>query len=229
MRAKKSVLKKLRQITVVELAILEMSNDPKVKSTTRKTKTATVTSKEAYIWAALMAHVAEKAPLIGANEVIRAALGPSTLRIKDYYRNFPFQADEIGLPTQNSELTPVSLESAIKTLGLKISAQEVLESARNSYQSPMKKGLIEDPVEILVGGAVLAVLGLLPTGFTRKTKEGRTVEKKLKALYWSYEKSENRGVTTTKVEFRLLKMIKLFREGFVGAVKNAMKDEDEDG
>jgi hypothetical protein len=48
-------------------------------------------------------------------------------------------------------------------------------------------------------------------------------------MYWPYEKSESRGVTTTSVEVRLLKMIKLFREGFVGAVKNAMKDADEGG
>jgi hypothetical protein len=56
----------------------------------------------------------------------------------------------------------------------------------------------------------------LPVSFTQKTKEGRSVSKKLKALYWTYEKSESRGVTTTKVEFRLLKMIKAFKEGMVG-------------
>ena len=228
MRAKKSVLKRLRQISVAELAVLEMSNDPKVKTKTRGTRTVTVTSKEAYIWAALMAHVAEKAPHIGASEVMRAALGPSPRRIKDYYRKFSLQADEIGLPTQNPESTPNSLASAIKTLGLKITAHEVVASAKNSYESLMRKGLIEDPVEILVGGIVFAVLGMLPTGFTRKTKEGKTVSKKVKALYWMYEKSENRGVTTTKVEFRLLKMIKLFREGLVGGVKNALKDDDEE-
>jgi hypothetical protein len=84
-------------------------------------------------------------------------------------------------------------------------------------------------VEIWIAhGVLLAVMGMLPTGFTRKTKEGRTVSKKMKALYWTYEKSENRGVTITKVEFRLLKMIKAFKAGMVNGVKNALnEDEDE--
>jgi hypothetical protein len=73
----------------------------------------------------------------------------------------------------------------------------------------MKKRLIEDPLEILIGGTMLAVVGLLPTGFTRKTKEGKSISKKIKALYWAYEKSESRRVTTTRVEFKLLRMIKL--------------------
>jgi hypothetical protein len=66
MRAKKSVLKKLRQISPAEFAVLEMTNNPQVKSKFGRTETVTVTSKEAYVWAALMAHVAENEPAIGA-------------------------------------------------------------------------------------------------------------------------------------------------------------------
>lgn len=228
MRAKKSVLKNLRQITLAELAILEMTNDPKVKTSRRGGEAITITSKEAYIWAALMAHVAELAPQTDAIEFVSAALKPSARRIKHYYGKFPYNADSIGLPSEHSDFGLVSLESAIKKFGLKTSLREVVESARKSYSTLMKKRLIEDPLEILIGGTMLAVVGLLPTGFTRKTKEGKTISKKIKALYWAYEKSESRGVATTRVEFKLLRMIKLFREGFVGAVKNAINDEDED-
>jgi hypothetical protein len=228
MRAKKSVLKKLRQISLAELAVLEMTNDPKVKSKARG-KTVTVTSKEAYVWAALMAHVAEKAPQIGADEVVRAALAAPPHAIKNYYRAFPLGAIEMVAPTANWGMTPDVLGLTIKKLGLQTTTKDVVHSASSSYYSLTKKGLIEDPVEILVGATVIAVLGLLPVGFTRKTKEGRTISKKLKALYWSYETSESRGVTTTKVEFRLLKMIKAFRAGMVGGFKNALDaDEDED-
>lgn len=80
MRAKKSVLKKLRQISPAEFAVLEMTNNPQVKSKFGRTETVTVTSKEAYVWAALMAHVAENEPAIGANEIIRAALGDRRAR-----------------------------------------------------------------------------------------------------------------------------------------------------
>jgi hypothetical protein len=71
-------------------------------------------------------------------------------------------------------------------------------------------------------------MGVIPVSFTQKTKEGRRISKKLKALYWRYEKSESRGVTTTKVEFRLFKMIKAFKEGMIGGFKNAMKDDEEE-
>ena len=54
MRAKKSVLRKLRQISPAEFAVLEMTNDPKAKSKVSHTESETVTSKEAYVWAALM-------------------------------------------------------------------------------------------------------------------------------------------------------------------------------
>jgi hypothetical protein len=176
-----------------------------------------------------MAHVAENEPAIGANEIIRAALGGQARQIKNYYRNFPYEVFETGTPTLNQEIAPDLLGSVIKTLGLKITIPQLVQSARKSYQSLTRRGLIEDPVEIWIApGVLLAVMGMLPTGFTRKTKEGRTVSKKMKALYWMYEKSENRGVTTTKVEFRLLKMIKAFKAGMVNGVKNALnEDEDE--
>jgi hypothetical protein len=229
MRAKKSVLRKLRQISLAEFAVLEMTNDPKAKSKVNRTEPVTVTSKEAYVWAALMAHVAENEPGIGATEIIRAALGRSPRPIKNHYRNFPYYVYGTETQTVSPQIAPDLLGSVVKTLGLKVTVPQLVQSASNSYRSLTKKGLIEDPVEILLAhGVVLAVLGMLPTGFTQKTKEGRTVSKKLKALYWTYEKSESRGVTTTEIELRLLKMIKAFRAGMVSGVKNALKEDEEE-
>jgi hypothetical protein len=152
MRSKKSVLKKIRQISLTELALLEMSNDPKIKTKMRGSDAVTITSKEVYIWAALMAHVAEQAPQTDVIELVGAALESSSKRIRDYYRKFPYQADSIGLPVQHSDFGLVSLESAIQKFGLKTSVQDVVESARKSYQTLMEKELIEDPLHILVDG-----------------------------------------------------------------------------
>lgn len=106
MRAKKSVLRKLRQISPAEFAVLEMTNDPKAKSKVSRTESETVTSKEAYVWAALMAHVAQNEPGIGADEIVRAALGRSRRQIKDYYRNFPYYVFGTETQTFSQQISP---------------------------------------------------------------------------------------------------------------------------
>ena len=106
MRAKKSVLRKLRQISPAEFAVLEMTNDPKAKSKVSHTESETVTSKEAYVWAALMAHVAQNEPGIGADEIVRAALGRSRRQIKDYYRNFPYYVFGTETQTFSQQISP---------------------------------------------------------------------------------------------------------------------------
>ena len=80
----------------------------------RGSDAVTITSKEVYIWAALMAHLAGQAPQTDVIELVGAALEPSSKRIRDYYRKFPYQADSIGLPVQHSDFGLVSLESAIQ-------------------------------------------------------------------------------------------------------------------
>jgi hypothetical protein len=73
----------------------------------------------------------------------------------------------------------------------------------------------------------MSVMGFVPVSFTGKTKDGRKISKKIKALYWSYEKSESRGgVVTTKVEVRLLKMIKAFKAS-IGKFKDVMLDDED--
>ncbi len=228
MRAKKSVLKKFRQIDLTELAILEMTNDPKIKTDSDRTPSIMATTKEAYIWAALIAHLAKHKPEVRPEDLIQAATGlPVRKRIKQFYRYFPIVAYEAA-PILNVETMPDPLQAVIHEFQLNTTPMDLIRSASQAYESLTQKGLIEDPIEILAGGFLLAAMGVLPISFTKKTKEGRSVSKKLKALYWSYEKSESRGVTTTKVEFRLLKMIKAFKEGMIGGFKSALADDGED-
>jgi hypothetical protein len=219
MRAKKSVLKNLRQVSLTEFA------------ESRRVPSVMVTTKEAYTWAALMAHIADKHPEIRPEDLVGAATSGTTIRrnIKYFYKEFPLVGYERGQPMLNRQVTPDPLEAVIGALHMDITPSDLIDSARNAYASLTKKGLIEDPIEILVGGVLLAAMGILPVSFTRKTKEGRSVSKKLKALYWTYEKSENRGITTTKVEFRLLRMIKAFKAGMVGGFNNALKDDGDEG
>jgi len=221
MRAKKSVVRKLRETTLPELAVLEMTNDPKGKS---KSGSVMVTTKEAYVWAVLMAHISEKHPEITAQQLIHVATNNPNIRgsIKFFYSAFPADFGERNA----TSLVPDSIASSIRSLHLDINPAELFKNAARTYGTLVRRRWIEDPVEILIAkGLALAVMGLVPVSFTQKTKEGRRVSKKLKALYWTYEKSESRGITTTKVEFRLLRMIKAFRAGMINGFKNAMRDD----
>lgn len=218
MRVKKADVRALRRTSLTEIAVLEMTNDGK---DVRKSQSAMVTSKESYVWAALMAHIAEKRPEVTPEQFVAAMIGPQNSQgLKTYYQNFPLFGTE-GQPPYES--TPDVVGNAIQSLGLKADSSGMVQSASTAYGSLVKRGWIEDPVEILVGGALLSVMGLVPVSFTVKTKDGRKISKKIKALYWSYEKSESRGITTTKVEVRLLKMIRAFKAS-IGKFKEVMLD-----
>ncbi len=227
MRAKKAVMRKLTRMSLADMAVLELSNDPKGKVDSANWA-VTVTTKEAYVWGTLLAHVAEYHPHIDVADVVRAAVGKNP-KIKEFYQEFPRTEYEKETKASHGSLPyPDALGQAVLNLRLNTTTDQLVAAAESSYKSLLRKGLIEDPLEILAGGVLISVVGLVPTSFTQKTKEGRTVSKKLKAMFWSYEKSDTRGGTVTKVEFRLLKMLKAFREGMIGGFKSAMKDEDED-
>lgn len=224
MKAKKSDIRALRRISNTELAVLEMTND---KKEMEKSASLMVTSKEAYVWAALMAHVAEKHPEITAEQLIAAATSGPEMRssLKFFYSGF-----QVGWTDTQviAPFPPDLIGNAIRSLHLDTKPDELAQNARQTYITLVKRGWIKDPVELLIhSGVLLSVMGFVPVSFTQKTKEGRKISQKMKALYWSYEKSEKRGVTTTKVEVRLLKMVKAFKAS-IAAFKDAMGDEIDD-
>lgn len=223
MRASKSVVRKLRDITLPELAVLEMTNDPKTKDDSGR---VIVTEKAVYLWAALLVHIAKTHPEITLEQIIRTATQGSNIRgsIKSFYKESPVGRGD----TKTQVIRPDPINAVIASLHIDINQSSLQRDADVAYSSLVRRGWIEDPVEIIAGGLVFAVMGVIPVSFTQKTKEGRRISKKLKALYWTYERSESRGITTTKVEFRLFKMIKAFKEGMIGGFKNAMKDNEED-
>jgi hypothetical protein len=93
MKAKKSDIRALRRISNTELAVLEMTND---KKEMEQSASLMVTSKEAYVWAAFMAHVAEKHPQITAEQLIAAATSGPDVRssLKFFYTGFQVGSTE---------------------------------------------------------------------------------------------------------------------------------------
>jgi hypothetical protein len=199
-----------QSLSLTEMAALELTNDPYVSVRRgRPTRRAILTSKSAYSWAALLAFVA-KSPQV-APEQLEVAVGAFLqrwLEFEEYEADSqpPFLARDIG------DLHGVLQELAIADD--EELAGSFAEEGRLAYQSLIKRKLIEDPATVAIAGFSLAVLGLVPTSFTCKTRDGRLVSRKISALYWSYEQSEKAGVVSTTVEFRLLKLVRAFWGAF---------------
>jgi hypothetical protein len=153
------------------MAALEITNNPNVNSKRKKSRSALLTTKQTYLWAALLAHVAESAPNVTSENVISAATvrGLSRNDIKRVYEEFSstYESEET---TKRS--APDVLGATIRALGLNVTTHQLTNSAKAAYESLLRKGLIEDPLEILVGGIAVAVVGLLPVSFTRRRRPG---------------------------------------------------------
>ncbi|HKV77401.1 MAG TPA: hypothetical protein VJP02_04640 [Candidatus Sulfotelmatobacter sp.] len=208
-----------QQPNLTEIAVLQMTNNPDSKAKPKKSQPVVLTTKQSYLWAAFLAFVAEKYPGISPEQIALtvATRGLSPEFIRRAYRDFDMEHE-----TETVSALKI-LQATMAALKIESSPRLFAEHAKSAYDSLVRKGLIEDPLEIMVGGIAVAVLGLLPFSFTQKTKAGQKVSKKLKALYWQYEKSENRGVVTTNVEFRLLKMIKAFHAGMIGGFSGILQ------
>jgi hypothetical protein len=209
-------------LTPLELAILEMTNDATVRvSRKSKPRLTILTSKEAYFWAAFIAFLAESTavePDALARVTELALLRALRSHEADRRERFKMRRTifEAGLFAGEEFLIYHDIVS-----GLQIQDgggfRSFLGSALSGYSSLERKGLIEDPPIVLVSGVATLVLGMVPVSFTKKTKNGKVVSRRIKALWWKWEKAERAGTVQTSLEFRVLKLLRAFRSGF-GAV-----------
>jgi hypothetical protein len=201
----------------IEVAILEMTNDPKVRvSRKSKTRHAIVTNKDAYFWAAFVTFLAESTEVEGPalTRVMGSILSDINLKPEEH-RVAPFPAqmpDALGLWIGIETLRRLNVEISEGTF------RSIIDRAALGYSSALRKGLIEDPLVITVGGIATLVLGLVPVSFTKKTKNGKVVSRRIKALYWKWEQSERAGVMQTNVEFRVLKLLRAFNSALTSVL-----------
>ena len=53
---------------------------------------------------------------------------------------------------------------------------------------------------------------MIPYGFTKKTEKGRTIYKKIEAMFWLYEMQiDDEGNSATRIKFRLWNVLKKFK------------------
>jgi hypothetical protein len=210
-----------------ELSLLMLTNDGEFLPSSENGNKLLLTTKETYIWGIILAQIV-KEKLEVDEEIIVAAYKRAVQKnhefISEYYRElptfpFPFVSYQIERIYYNL------ITSFYAEMELKVDFEYIYEQQKKAFDSLVEKEYIVDPVFTTVAGISLAVAGLIPYGFTKKRKNGRVVLMKIEALYWSYQKSEqSKNNETTKINFRLWKIITAFKKAFADVIDDENKD-----
>jgi hypothetical protein len=190
-----SAFANLPQLSLTEWSILELTNDPDMsvsRLARRSHDPQLLTTKDAYIWAVILADAAVRDTI--SEEGVRRLVASRELRPELLLR-------AIGDPSENVAVTFQALTNRVN----------------EAYRSLVERGLIEDPPIVFIGGIAISVLGWIPFSFTKKTVEGKVVSRKINAMFWKYERSSRKGVTTTVLEFRLMRLLNALKTGISAA------------
>lgn len=218
------------ELTLAEFAVLELTNDGIIERPKRlpiKPKEPIIlTSKYSYLWGSTIALILEKNPEFQVADFIDAiqyAIKKNRERVKEYYSKY---MAHIGYHPFDEGAHFINLHYDF--LGyLKFGHDFIRQaqlSAKSSYQKLTEKGLIEDPIFTTIFGISVALIGFIPYGFTQKTRDGRTVYRKIKALFWTYETQEKNGEKITNIQFRLWKILRGFKRVLAEEMDEVVKE-----
>jgi hypothetical protein len=202
-----------------ELSLLILTNDgrgPLPRHYTHDT-TFVLTTKETYIWGIIISAIIQQNSNITERELseaYRAAIRKNLQYLREYYSELPYE-----MPYRFPEayfiyerLFSNIISTFQQQLQVQLEVGELNDRLKTAFRSLIKAKQIEDPIFTTIFGLSVAIAGFIPYGFTKKTKEGRTTYRKIEAVFWSYEKATKRGEVTTKVNFRLWKVLTAFKK-----------------
>lgn len=193
-------------------------------------KTIILTTKETYIWGIIISRIVQKNPEVNEESIIavfRKALQRNKEYLQRYYAEvpyYPFRAPEPFYYISERLFFEI-IETMMSEFNVELNPRELFEAQKRAYDSLVKSSYIEDPIFTSILGLSVAVVGFIPYGFTSQTKKGRTIHRKITAAFWSYERKEiSKGNVTTKVSFRLWKVLTAFKKALAETT-----DEETDG
>ena len=225
-------------LTTTELALLTMTNEGAIPRPDYRPfiphEPIILTDKGAYLWAALIDRLLEANPSLEENQLTsayRRAVQARERALK-IYQQIPFANwDSVPLDEQPSSLTyPFLLLAPVFVAELRAPDNLLpvtFEASRTAYLSLERKGLIEDPITTTVLGIPLAVAGFVPYNFTQRTRRGRTIYRKVTALFWHWEMHDEHGVRQHNFHFKLWKAVDAFRKALVEETEDVLEAPDE--
>lgn len=216
-------------LSLTELAVLALTNDGIIERPEyypfRLKEPIVLSCKSSYIWGSTIALILEKNPHILEARFIdayRNALGKNRNEIARYYLEYE---GEVGDRTLFERRYLYRLhEDFVRFFDRPPNfVFKGRESAEEAYRSLVRKGLIEDPIFTTIFGVSFAVVGFVPYSFTQRTRRGRTVYRKIEALFWSYEMRQDKGTKTVNIHFRLWKILRAFKRALAEEMEDIVE------
>jgi hypothetical protein len=212
-------------LSPIEIAILLFTNDLRPrKQKNSPDQRIVLTSKSAYLWAAIASHLLEQAPahVEEIDDLLRGALRGVGDEVRRYYSSFtPLQ------PPFEDKVFQSVLEQLEGTLGVHIPVRDLQRRVSHACKSLTDRGYIRDPVDIIIGSASVAMLGLVPYSFSQVTEKGQVTKRKLEAVFWRYEMS--RVLSTRKVkrslDSRLIGLLFTLKSALIQAIGPYVEDQ----
>lgn len=216
-------------LTLAEIAILDLTNgetqgnfpgnlakNPLTNPRPNYDEIYMLTTKEVYLWGVVLSKLVRDKK-IEPSEVIRAydyAIKNNRQLIRDNYSKLSFQDDQI----QNSKtnIPHLILTDFVNEFGYDEEfISKAKEQTTETYKSLVDRKIIEDPIVESVFGIPLAVAGFIPYGFTKKTRKGEVISRKIKAPLWKYEYEQKDDEQNYEFKLRLLKVLNAFKEALI--------------
>lgn len=193
------------EITGAELALLALSN-PREISWSSKVPIA-LTTKESYLWGMFLAGLAEREPPIQPSQLINTI--HEEMRIKQVEQLLP---SGLMIDYSHGSLLKRVAEQLLSPRPQNIDEwfEGLMKNTDQAYKELLAKGLIEDPLAIMLGGVAVTILGMIPVSFTRQTKSGEQTLMRISSLFYQYEKTRQGKGETVNVRFHLFALIKAF-------------------
>ncbi|CAE6804140.1 peptidoglycan-binding domain-containing protein [Paraburkholderia nemoris] len=125
----------------------------------------TATAKEAYLWAAAVAHVLEKRPDTKISQILDAltfAVRETVTKNVEYFSGWSIS------PLSEEEQKRLVENFVFSASGVKVEFAQIEQDAQEAYETLLWRGLVEDPLWKEIGGTALVVAMVFPIHWTNK-------------------------------------------------------------
>jgi hypothetical protein len=212
------------KLTIDEIAMLALTNDGRGPLFDEYEKEHydsgyVLTTKDSYIWGVIFSSIVESDPNVSSIQIFDD-LKSSLIRVKDVLKSYYANIDQSGF--EYTYASRLLLETFVKNYRINSTYNELEKELKGTFDSLIRQNLIQDPVFTEILGVSIAILGFIPHGFTKRTKRGRIVYKKIESLYWYYEKQGS--VPEDSVVVMKLKVFEIVK-AFGGLISNLLHSE----
>ena len=240
-------------LAAIAVAMLEfVSTD--LHALRQKGELAYLTSKDSFVWAALAAHIVEQSGRkriedINIQSSVYTALASCRLVVDDYLssppkiRLGPTKPNIPGRvpvnPHTTIEVEPLSAHDIYALIAKQILTELGVDSGQRGlpidelndlidvgFKDLITRDLITDPV--IEGAIFLAVMGLVPFNFVKRTDKGEVEYRKIRAALWQYERSRKRGKVETKVNLEVVRIAKALKAALTAGFHQIASGDDPD-